>query len=588
MPGDGRHLRSLLVMALAAIASAVVLQTGLNGMGIPANIDELWKGYDPEALPLDVQILEQWEQDGVALKKVFLTSEVWQGEPVRVYAIFGAPVGGRDLPAVLHIHGGGGTVSPEHVLFWAKRGYAAATFDHMGDYGGRSIYTHWGKVSSTATYGAWKSDPREDIYYHVVIASMRMITFLAAQPEVDRDRIGAYGISYGGTFIWMVSALDRRLKCVVPIVGSGSPEDQWQGENYRRWSLFYNPSMSAARQVCPVFFMNASNDFNAAIDNADYSFRLVNTYKRQAYEVNYNHCLQPPMGQGLWMWMDTHLRNGPAWPKTPVLSLKLAKDGVPCAEVRPDTSQSVERVVIRYNLEAGVSPQARFWRSVDASPAAGGKGAYQAALPVADAGANIRAYCDVYYRKGFVVSSLLSEAAPIALGAARATLKPQSLIDDFRGGRTWDWTWYPCGPDPISSQSPLLIPCVTGPDGGWALQANPAVVKGRLAATTTKICDPQYAPGRHRKLAFSVRAPEGSRLWVVMARDFWRPGQTEFRADLKSPESTGWERVEVTPADFRTQDGKPMENWENLQHLRIEAEFPSEGAVAIANVRWED
>lgn len=75
---------------------------------------------------------------------------------------------------------------------------------------------------------------------------------------------------------------------------------------------------------------------------------------------------------------------------------------------------------------------------------------------------------------------------------------------------------------------------------------------------------------------------------LVMARDFWRPGQTEFRADLKSPESTGWERVEVTPADFRTQDGKPMENWENLQHLRIEAEFPSEGAVAIANVRWED
>jgi len=553
------------------------------------SVEELWKGVDPEALPLDVQLVDQWQQDGIAIRKVFITSEVWKGVPVRIYAIYGAPVGKTNLPAVLHIHGGGGTASLENVLYWAKRGYASASFDHMGRLPGRTVYTHWGKVNSTATYGGWGDDPRNDIYYHVVIASMRMVTFLASQPEVDPKRIGAYGISYGGTFIWLVSSLDKRLKCVVPIVGCGSPEDQWGEGQYRDWCRLYNAALYAPKQTCPVLFLNASNDFNAPIDNADYTIRLVNTDKRLAYEVGYNHHLEPAVAGDLALWMDWHLKGGKPWPKTPEMRVSVGRDGILLAEVRPDLKDVVTAVYVRYNLDTGVASQARFWRSVTATKDRD-QNVWRAAMPVMDPRQTVRAYCDVYYRSGVVLSSLLTKFLPSDLGVTRATLKPESLIDDFAGGRTCDWVWYPAGADPTEGGTcgPHLKPVVDGPEGGWAIAANEGLIKGRMVVSTTKICDPAYLPRNHKRLSFRVRAAEGSKLSVVLVRDFWRPSQTEFRCEVKVPVGEEWPRLELTPSDFKDKDGNVLGTWDNLQQLRFEGEYPPDTLMAIGRVEWTD
>jgi dienelactone hydrolase len=551
--------------------------------------EDLWKGFDPEALPLDVQLVDQWQQDGIALKKVFFTSEIWKGAPVRVYAIYGAPVGRSDLPAVLHIHGGGGCASLEEVLYWAKHGYAAASFDHMGNLPGRTVFTHWGKVKNTVTYGAWGDDPRNDMYYHAIIASLRMVTFLASQPEVDPDHIGAYGISYGGMFIWVVSSLDNRLKCAAPIVGSGSAEDQWGEGSLREWNKLYNPSLYASSQKCPILLMNASNDFNAIIDNADYTYRLVNTDKRQVYQVSYNHNLEPQVSHDLLMWMDWRLRGAPAWPKTPELHVTLGPDGVPVAEVKPDTEQRISSISVRYNLDTGVMPQARFWRSVVAEKKGEGN-TWRALMPIMDVSQTVRAYCDVYYRNRVVLSSVLTRFIPSNVDGVRATLKPERVLDNFDGGRILDWVWYPCGPNPTSSdeRGPLLKPIVNGPDGGWAIGANGGFIKGSLAATTTKICDPQYAPRERKHLAFRVRGPKDVRLTVVLVRDFWRPTQNEFKCELNIPQGEQWPRLVVSPSDFKNKDGQTLDSWVNLQQLRFESQFAADKQVALANVEWAD
>ena len=47
------------------------------------------------------------------------------------------------------------------------------------------------------------------------------MTFLGIQPEVDEDRLGIYGTSYGcATVVW-VAAHDERVKCTVGVVGMG-------------------------------------------------------------------------------------------------------------------------------------------------------------------------------------------------------------------------------------------------------------------------------------------------------------------------------------------------------------------------------
>ena len=47
------------------------------------------------------------------------------------------------------------------------------------------------------------------------------MTFLGMQPEVDPDKIGLYGTSYGGATVVWVGAVDPRAKCIVSVVGVG-------------------------------------------------------------------------------------------------------------------------------------------------------------------------------------------------------------------------------------------------------------------------------------------------------------------------------------------------------------------------------
>ncbi|MCX8213282.1 MAG: prolyl oligopeptidase family serine peptidase [SAR202 cluster bacterium] len=41
------------------------------------------------------------------------------------------------------------------------------------------------------------------------------MTYLQSRPEVDPDRIGCVGLSYGGTMTLFTTAMDEPIKCAV-------------------------------------------------------------------------------------------------------------------------------------------------------------------------------------------------------------------------------------------------------------------------------------------------------------------------------------------------------------------------------------
>jgi len=569
-------------LALLAVVGPRVVAASVDASGGPA---ELWRGYDPEAIPLDTQLLDQWEQDGIRLRSVFFTSEVYRGTPVRVYAIYGAPIGKTRLPAVLHIHGGGQTASLEHVLFWAKRGYAAASFDHMGPMYDRAIYTHWGKVPITRQFDI-KDDPTDDRFYHSTIAARRALTFLASQPEVDPNRMGIYGISFGGSFAWLVSALDSRVRCAVPIYGCGGIAEKLGTESGRRWGALYDAFAYAPRQQCPVLLLNASNDHHGYIDHADQVMRLINTDCRVAFTHGYIHHIEPTEAADLTLWMDTYLRGGPRWPKTPTLSVVLGADGVPAAMVTPDNSQIVSEVCVRYNIENGAESPARFWRTSEATRLADGK--WSAVMPVMGADSRIRVYCDVRYRSGVALSSLLTVVSPSSLGAVAATLKPTSVIDDFAGGRVCDWYNDATYTDPIVVAGSTVWPIANGPDGDWGVSINPKIAAGVCHLSTNKIGDPAYLGRGHKALSFEVRAKSPASLKVALVRNAWKPGQMEYLADVKLSEADGWQEVSLRPSDFVDKEGKQLADWSELTQLRLEGKFAPDAPMAFARFAWSD
>jgi len=108
-------------------------------------------------------------------------------------------------PGVVLCHGYTGVKSlylPNMASYLNDSGFVAIAFDYKG----------WGDSEG----------PRNRLApYSRVLDVQAAITFLALQPEVDPDKIGILGISYGGSTVTWVGAVDSRVSCVVSVVGVG-------------------------------------------------------------------------------------------------------------------------------------------------------------------------------------------------------------------------------------------------------------------------------------------------------------------------------------------------------------------------------
>lgn len=91
---------------------------------------------------------------------------------------------------------------PDNAAVLNDAGYVVMTFDYKG----------WGKSEGARTRLA---------PYSRVADVQAAMTYLSIQPEVDAERIGIYGTSYGCATVAYVAAVDDRAKCVVGVVGMG-------------------------------------------------------------------------------------------------------------------------------------------------------------------------------------------------------------------------------------------------------------------------------------------------------------------------------------------------------------------------------
>ena len=113
---------------------------------------------------------------------------------------------GEQRAAVLLCHGYTGVKDlylPDNARVLNEAGYVVMTFDYKG----------WGDSEGTRSRLA---------PYSRVLDVQAAMTFLGMQPEVDLEKIGLYGTSYGGATVSWVGAVDQRAKCIVSVVGVGN------------------------------------------------------------------------------------------------------------------------------------------------------------------------------------------------------------------------------------------------------------------------------------------------------------------------------------------------------------------------------
>ena len=575
---------------LAATLSASESFPPLAGGPPPQTFDELWQGYDPAAESLDVQVVDEWQADGITTQLLTYHVGTFKGQPSRMGAYYAFPNAAKSKrPAILQMHGGGQRAQRQTVETSAANGYACIAIN----WGGRPMVdqqpgepgTDWGAVDATQTghnshYGSVEPDattldavpsPRNNNWFLITVAARRALTFLEQRPEVDGSRLGVTGHSMGGKLTVMTAGVDDRVKAAVPSCGgSAAAQDalrQRPGSACRppnRSSLYMNAidDLNAIRQIrCPILYLGPHNDFNGMVDQLFMNWREMpsdSVHFSISPHLNHRHVSESSFAGP--HFFDCVLKGRGHFPATPELQVNLqTADGVPVATVTPDRPADVERVEVYYSVDPhGIT---RFWRS--AAVTRDGN-SWTAACPITSTKLPLFIIANVHYPlktpivgppwnrtspATFLVSSWQLDFDPGSLAAAgvRATDPPERMIvEDFSGWQDW-----------------------------YQLNSNnPA----HHQAVTRKVKDPKWRGPDGATLAIDVLAPSGGDLVLTFGMAAWGcyAGVPQGNYFVAKPlaASADWQTVEFQPGDLQPADDRTrtgLASWQYLTELGIVA-----------------
>jgi len=264
-------------MRLSIICLLLLLPTSLRAEPFtgPWNLAELEKAPTVE-----------WIDKTGPVRALYYSGEAYNGKPTRVFAYYAEPekIDGK-LPAMVLVHGGGGTAFREWAELWAKRGYVAIAMDLAGCGADRKPLPDGGPGQGDDTkFPEKKRDHKEMWTYHAVADVIRANSLLRSLPHVDPERIGITGISWGGYLTCIVAGLDQRFKVAVPVYGCGFLHENstWLGrfaklepEWRKEWVANFDPSIYVGQATMPVLFVNGTNDFAYPMDSYQKTYRLV-------------------------------------------------------------------------------------------------------------------------------------------------------------------------------------------------------------------------------------------------------------------------------------------------------------------------
>jgi len=239
------------------------------------------------------------------VQAIWLQGEDYQGKATKIFAWIGIPKtkNGEKLPAMVLVHGGGGTAFAEWVAMWNRRGYAAIAIDTSGHtpcskkYGGWPAHKFSGPHSCDDFSGVDK--PIKDQWtYHAVSAVVRAHSYLCSLPEVDADRTGITGISWGGYLTCIAASIDLRFKVAIPIYGCGFLGDNsvWkeqldtiEPQKRERWLSLWDPSSYIQNISMPILWIAFINDPAYPMDSLMKTFARVSTDKHLCFPNHYGH-----------------------------------------------------------------------------------------------------------------------------------------------------------------------------------------------------------------------------------------------------------------------------------------------------------
>lgn len=265
---------------------------------------------------------------GDGLRAIFYDALPWKGKPTKVFAWLGHPAGvAGKVPGVVLVHGGGGAASKEWVQRWNEHGFAAISISVEGQTdaddpelpkGTPGYRRHpWAGPQRSGIYGD-SSEPLADQWiYHAVADTVRANSLLRSLPEVDADKVGVMGISWGGVITATAIGIDDRFAFAIPMYGCGRMFDSENhygrilGSNalYRE---AWDPLVRMDRVRMPVLWFSWPQDAHFPLDCQAACYRAAAGPHMVALVpgMGHGHNYAPPHG---YAFAESIVKDGRPW-----------------------------------------------------------------------------------------------------------------------------------------------------------------------------------------------------------------------------------------------------------------------------------
>ncbi|PIV56917.1 dipeptidyl aminopeptidase [Candidatus Desantisbacteria bacterium CG_4_10_14_0_8_um_filter_48_22] len=239
------------------------------------------------------------------VKAIFYEGLPFKGKQTRVFAWYGIPEAekGEKVPAIVLVHGGGGTAFDAWVDLWVSRGYATIAMDlcgcvPSGTYGNWTRHENAGPAGWDASFAQinWKTE--DQWVFHAIAGIVLADSLLRSFPGVDAERVGITGISWGGYLTCIAAGVDSRFKFAVPVYGCGflHEDSVWTGafknmgkKNAGKWVKMWDPSNYLGNAAMPMLWVAGTNDLAYPLSSLQKSYRLPKSRRTLCIRVRMPH-----------------------------------------------------------------------------------------------------------------------------------------------------------------------------------------------------------------------------------------------------------------------------------------------------------
>ncbi len=355
-----------------------------------------------------------------SLRPLFFEGLPYRGKPTRVFAWYGAPgeaaeVGKR--PAIVLVHGGGGTAFTDWVKKWNAHGFAAIsiavegqTDEHQAD--GRTWKRHdWAGPARDGIFADSALPIADQWMYHAVADVVLAQSLLRSFPEVDQRQIGLMGISWGGIVASTVAGIDTRFAFVIPTYGCGSLDtaDNQYGRALKDnvvYRVVWEPTLLLKRATMPMLWLTWLRDPHFPLDAQQASYRAAAGPRLVAVvpDMGHSHSAgwNPPDS---YAFAKAVVATGKPWARW---VRQFRDDDTASAEF--ECTRSVKSAVLVHSADSGLTGQRR-WQTLPVKCDANGSHvSVWAGLP-----RGTRAFFFNLDADGLTVSSDFTATAPVGL-----------------------------------------------------------------------------------------------------------------------------------------------------------------------------